>query len=898
VMSLVSNHRAQSLPGDDLFKSLTSGLSTMDIITNQAVQLLDSVRSQCSRLWFLSDRELILVLSTPPSPSSMLPIICKLFRGVQELECRDIDTSFNSQATLGVLSHLQERLTFVSPVEPCLNPTDWLSDFEKKLHLTMVECMRKCSIVKEQLGPPEEVMSDDGRLVDTKLSNDIAKQIKIMLGLLATHPSQCLEVAEEAKWCSVVEDTFPNPVKIKKIEFYLRSRVAELGRIIRDREMLQKVSSVTLACACHFLRALVQMTMNHTQMLTQLQSVQGPLHSSFEWLSLFKYHISTHEPLCFVDVLNHRLQYGHEYVGSADRIIPHTPSTECAKLGIVLALTNFRCGLVNGPCKKTNVIIQLAMALGRMVFILKCQPSIRHVTVENLLLGSLQTGAWLVLDSADLLSEKVSTTLGQYLVEIQESFSKITNKSTFTFNPKCKVTVAGKQVPAFYNYGCIMVPSKAQTRNFPEELRAASRPVALIQPDYKFIAEVMLTSMGFVDAKYLSQRLVSFITFAKDCLCLPGCKTPNDNCLFLILQNIITSSEPYLEQSRKQRNIKEDNGAMLTVQRFIEEDAVCKSILLVLLPWTHELNKARDFQQLLRDTFPVVCQFPSLEHYLEEHEKSAVKNAILEVLQTNYLQPDVEILNNAFTVYQHLKTGKAVILSGPSGSGKTSCYSVLASALNLMANKSEKQGLTSRFFVKPVVLFPNSMSCEELLGFDYDHRGWQDGALTTLLRTCGDAKGLVNWLVLDGEEPRNRAEDSSWVDIIATLCHSPDAFMCLASGEYLISSQEHLKFLLELSDLSTASPSVVTAYSLVNFKGVELWRSVWKSEMDKFYQKHDLNNVVSQMWKNLAEDLFPATLQLLYQTCMSPAIHTESSRRPPEGLQEITSFFRIFKALV
>ncbi|KAJ0033821.1 hypothetical protein NQD34_000928, partial [Periophthalmus magnuspinnatus] len=869
---LASNHPTQRLLGDDLFKFLTSGLSTLDTITTQTMELLDSHRSQCSRLRFLSDREIVLVFSTPPS-SSMLPIICKLFRGVYKLELTGDDVSFDSQATLGVLGHLQERLTFVSPVEPSLNPAEWLSDFEKQLNLTMAEHMRKCSIIKEQLGPPKQVISDDdGRLVQTKLSNDIAKQIKNTLGLLATHPSQCLEVTEEAVWCSVMEDAFPNAIKVNKLKFYLRSRVAELGRVIRDRAMLQKVRGVTSACARHFLRVLVQMAMNHSEKLSQLHSIQGLLHSSFHWLSLFKYHLnaqSSQEPLCFVEVLNHRLHYGHEYVGSADWIIPHTPSTERAKLGILLALSNFRCGIVNGACKmsKTNLIVQLAMALGRMVFILKCYPSVRRITVENLLLGSLQTGAWLVLDCADLLSTKVSTILGQVLIEIHESFFKMTNESKFPFNPICNITVSDKQVPASYNYGCIMVSSTAQTRIFPEDLQAASRPVALTQPDYKFIAEIILASMGFVDAKYLSQRLVSLISFAKDCSCLPGCKTPNDSCFFLILQNIITSSKPYLEQSMKQRNLTEQNGAV-------------------------------DFQQLIKDTFPVVCQFPSLEHYLEDHEKSEVKNAILKVLETNHLQPDVEILNNALTVYQHLKSGEAVILSGPSGSGKTSCYSVLAGALNLMATKSGKQGVASRSFVKPIVLFPNSMSWEELLGHDCDHKGWQDGALTTFLRNCGD--GVVNWLVLDGEELRNRAEEPSWVDIIATLYRSPGAFMCLASGEYIIPPREHLRVLLEVSDLSTASPSALTACSLVNFTGIELWKAVWKSQMDRFYQKYYLNNFVVDMWEKLAEDLFPATLQLLGQNCLSPSKHTESgsSRRPPEGLQEITSFFRILNALI
>ncbi|KAK7929189.1 hypothetical protein WMY93_005584 [Mugilogobius chulae] len=881
---------------DDLRQVLTSGLSTMDAITTQAVELWDSLRRQYSRLRFLSDNELIQMFSSPLNSSTMLPVVRKLFRGVQKLECVDGDANLENQTTLGVQGNLQERITFVSPVGPCLHPAEWLSAFDKQLHSSMVEHMKQCSSIKEQLRLSKQVIFSDGTLEVAKLSNDLTKQILHLSGLLAAQPSQCLQVMEEAMWCSIVENVFPHPGKVNKLKLYLKTRLTVLGQIIRDKKS-PELSGVTLACARHFFQALAQMAMNHSEILTQIQQVQGPLQSSFEWLCLFKYSLgdqSSQEPECFVDVMNQRLQYGYEYVGSADWIIPHTPSTERAKLGILLALTSFRSGLVNGPCKtsKKNLIVQLAMALGRMFFELQCEPSVRSATVENLLLGSLQTGAWLVLDSVDLLSAKVSTTLGHFLTEIHESFSKITKENKLSINPVCNVVLADKTVPASYNYGCILVSSNAQMQNFPHDLRTASRPVALTYPDYKFIAEFMLTSMGFVDAKYLSQRLVSLITFSKDYLFLPGCKTLNDSCLFTLLKNIIALSEPYLEQCKKQRNLAlASKPVFAVVQSLIEESAVCKSILSVLLPWTHELNKSQEFQQLLKETFPIACHFPLLEHYIEEREKDEVKAAILEALQINQVQPDAELISNALTVYQHLKTGKVVMLSGPSGSGKTSCYSMLAEGLNLLAMKSDK---ASTKLVKTTILFPNSMSCKELLGHDCDDKGWQDGALSTFFRTCGNAEGVMNWLVLDGEEPKSQAEELSWMDMIGALYRSPGLCMGLASAEHLVPPPEHLRVLLEVSDLSTASPPALTACSLVSFTGVELWRAVWKSEMNRIYL--NLDSVVERMWETLAEDLFPKTLHLLGQN--SNSSQSESSRSPPVGLQEITSFIRILNAFV
>ncbi|MED6274274.1 hypothetical protein CHARACLAT_014742, partial [Characodon lateralis] len=95
----------------------------------------------------------------------------------------------------------------------------------------------------------------------------------------------------------------------------------------------------------------VQLAMNHGQQLSRLMDLPGVLETSFEWLSTMKYHINSEDeilecrdnPSCYVDVLNHHFQYGFEYYGPDDWLMVHTPSTEKATLGIVLALTRGSC---------------------------------------------------------------------------------------------------------------------------------------------------------------------------------------------------------------------------------------------------------------------------------------------------------------------------------------------------------------------------------------------------------------------------------------------------------------------------------------------------------------------------------------------------------------------------
>lgn len=981
--------------GDSLCQILIDGLSTMEAISNQMVDLLETLCEQFPRLWFLSDREVVQLLSFQPTPFTLQRFVRKCFKGIRwlEVDCeipsntRDVKSCgatskiHRQMKVLGFFGSLQEHITFPSPLEPNLNALVWLCAFEKQVKLTMVQLIKQCAVERNQLEPSSPDLACDKEVGDILLH--IAEQRKIglpVLDLLSKYPLQCLLVAEEAVWCKAVLQAFQesSPMKLSHIKAYNSAKLKNLGRSIRDGVTgASVVSKYMMMC----LRALVQLTMKHAQQLVRLMEVQGALESSFEWLSLMKYHVNSEglkgsdDPTCYVDVLGHRLQYDYEYFGPEDWAMVHTPSTDRAILGILLALTSYRCGFVSGPCmsgKKTTVV-QLGKALGRQVVDVQCCPSMRPSVVQRMLLGALQTGAWLLLDSVDLLTQGVLSLLGQHLVNIHQSFSEFTRNKNQRVNeePKertadgvtgcknivaseCNMVLAGKSISASLSYGCVLISSKENTSEVPESLRCATRPIALTHPDYRIIAEVMLTSIGFSEAMSLSRRLVALISLAKDSLCLPDFITDNQSCYLVVLQKIISASEIHLQQSERQcdeakgaaaeemtaRVVEKDRKETETpsrlrsshlsiIQGLMEETAIVKAILSVFLPVLYEHKKASQFYIIFKDTFPIVCQFPLFKQYIEEEEKNQLKDAVTEELRRKRFDSDNEIISSALTLYQTMSFSQAVMLIGPSGSGKTTCYSVLAGALNHLAAKAveyvfeneniiegdtpqaEPQISASAWnSVDTVVLFPNAMSHEELFGCFCEKRGWQDGAVAKVLRDtewhepksltiCNNMKKSdqtpVKWLVMDG----NPVGQPGWLDYLTTLCSPEDPFLCLSSGETL-PSQSHLKLLMEITDLRDASPSAVTRCSLVYVTGTDLWKALWKSEMDVLTFEHKLDQRTLNMWNRLAEDLFSSTLSLLRQKALTSAIHNdeESLKSLTYGLQEIMSFVRILRALL
>uniref|UniRef100_A0AAQ5XW98 AAA+ ATPase domain-containing protein n=1 Tax=Amphiprion ocellaris TaxID=80972 RepID=A0AAQ5XW98_AMPOC len=982
--------------GHSLCQVLSDGLSTMETISNQMSDCLEAIRVQYLRLWFLSDMEVMKLLSFHSTPFTLQPFVRKCFKGVcrVEVDCeipsRDVKScgalstseSHRQMKVLGIFGSLNEHITFQSPLEPNLDALVWLNVFEKQFKLTMMQLMKQCALVRNQLEPSSQDLPRDKNVEDIPLHcADRLKNVQRVLDLISEYPLQCLLVVEEAVWCHAVQQSFQqsNPVKLSNIKANSSAKLRNLGQSIRDAvtgcESGSLVSRYTMMCR----RALVQLTMNHTQQLSQLMELPCVLESSFEWLSVMKYHVNSEDqkgrddPTCYVDVLGHHFQYGFEYSGPEEWVMVHTPSTDQARLGTLLALASYKCGFVSGPSMsgKKKVVGQLGKALGRQVVIVQCYPSMGPGVIKQMLLGALQTGAWLLLDSVDLLTQGVLSFLGQQLVDIQQSFSELRRNQnqrpneepedktddrvtgcTNMVNPECHMVLEGKSISASLNYGCVAISSNGRSSKIPESLRFAARPVALMHPDYRIIAEVMLTSVGFSEAMSLSQRLVSLMSLAKDFHCLPDLFT-DKSCFLGVLQKIICASELHLKQNVKQRAIshtdlmtsqnmpvqlsekdrketekfsKLRSSRLSVMWSLLEETAIVKAVLSVLIP-VH--MKASQFYTFFRDTFPIASQFPLFQHYIEEAEKNQLQDAVTEELQQKQFHCDTNITCSAITLYQTLQFSKAVMLIGPSGSGKTTCYSVLAEALNTLAAKAEKYVCEKDRVIKrdtpqadphisasnwssvdTLVLFPNAMSHEEIFGCFCEKTGWQDGAFAKVLRDVerrertseickkkneSDKTPVVKWLIMDGEP----VGKPGWLDYLTTLCNSQDPFLCLSSGETLL-SQSHLKLLMEITDLQDASPSTVTRCSLVYFTGTDLWKSIWKSELGALSVKHKLSQGIVRMWNSLAEDLFSSTISFLGQKAFNSAIHTgrESCKSSTYGLQEIMSFVRILHALL
>lgn len=453
----VNNNLLSVCSSNDLLESFRLSNETLERVQKGLADYLETKRLAFSRFFFLSNDELLQILSQTRNPRAVQPHLHKCFEAIESLVFEE------DQKIVGMRSKEQEVVPFNEHMYPEGSVENWLCDVERIMRSSIREQILSCLDDFHHKKREEWVRS---------------------------WPAMCVLAANSIIWTERTEQAIADG----NLEEWYAMNIQQLdGLADLLAGDLSHLDRLTIG-------ALIVHDVHARDVIQRLIDENVSSAADFEWISQLRYYWE--DGNVYVKMVQACLQYGYEYLGNQPRLVI-TPLTDRCYMTLMSAMHLNLGGAPAGPAGtgKTETTKDLAKALAKQCVVFNCSDGLDYIAMGKFFKGLAASGAWACFDEFNRIDLEVLSVIAQQILTIQMAIQQKVEVFTFEgteikLNPSCAVFIT-------------MNPGYAGRSELPDNLSALFRPCAMMVPDYGLIAEISLMSFGFKNARHLAKKMVA-----------------------------------------------------------------------------------------------------------------------------------------------------------------------------------------------------------------------------------------------------------------------------------------------------------------------------------------------------------------------------------------------------